>query len=212
MININRLRREYSSKKLDLKDLNRDPFLQFKIWFEEAKNSGTLEPNSMTLATASKQGKPSSRTILLKEIDDRGFIFFTNYESRKAHELDENPFASLTFFWAEIEKQIIIEGTAEKLEEQKNENYFSIRPRGSQIGAWASHQDQVIDSKTILEQEYEAIKKKYEGKLIPKPPYWGGYRVIPTKFEFWQGRENRLHDRFQYSLEESIWLIVQLSP
>lgn len=212
MLNIKDLRREYHAKEVDLKDLNQDPFIQFEIWFQDAFEGQILEPNAMILATASLQAKPSSRTVLLKGMDQRGFIFFTNYESRKAHELAENPYASVTFPWLKIERQVIIEGSVEKLSLEESTTYFATRPRTSQLGTWASHQDQVIPSRDILEQEFVRLEKEFKDKKIPLPPYWGGYRILPTMFEFHQGRANRLHDRFQYTLKDHYWQIARLSP
>lgn len=212
MLNINNLRREYRLKSLDLNDLNTDPFLQFCAWFEEARLGQILELNAMALATATRKGRPSCRTILLKQIDSKGFVFFTNSDSRKGRELAENPFASAVFYWAELERQVILEGGIEKLSSQESESYFASRPRGSQLGTWASHQDQILNSRKELENGYRDFEKKYEDKIIPKPPYWDGYRLVPERFEFWQGRANRLHDRFRYFLIENRWQIERLAP
>ncbi|WP_068467432.1 pyridoxamine 5'-phosphate oxidase [Candidatus Protochlamydia phocaeensis] len=211
MLDIHKLRQDYQLRSLDLPDLDPDPIKQFEQWFQEALHAHVLEPNAMTLATASLQAAPSCRTMLLKAIDT-GFIFFTNYESRKGRELDENPQASLGFLWKELERQVIIEGCAEKLSRQESERYFLSRPRGSQLGAWASHQSQVIPSRSALEEAFEHVNKEYEGKIIPLPPYWGGYRLLPKRFEFWQGRHNRLHDRLSYKLINQIWTIERLAP
>ena len=213
MLDINLLRKEYASKSLNINDLNPNPFEQFLAWFQQALDAQVLEPNAMILATASMQARPSSRTVLLKKMDQKRLIFFTNYDSRKAQELKENPFASVTFFWKELERQVNIEGLVEKLSEEESSNYFMTRPRGSQLGAWASPQSQIISSREILEQEYQRLELSFEGKSIPLPSYWGGYALFPKRFEFWQGRPNRLHDRFQYTLQnDQMWQIDRLAP
>lgn len=212
MLDIQQLRVEYRSKSLDFLNLHTSPFVQFQTWFEEARKSQILEPNAMILATASLQARPSSRTVLLKNLDEKGLLFFTSYESRKARELEQNPFASVTFLWKELERQVIIEGKVEKSTLEQSHSYFSQRPRGSQMAVWASHQGQVIPSRTALEEEYQHVIQKYEGQSIPTPPYWGGFYLVPNRFEFWQGRENRLHDRFQYILDTETWHIDRLSP
>jgi len=178
----------------------------------EAISSNLLEPNAMILATANKDGAPSARTVLLKGFDERGFVFYTNYESAKAKNLSENPIASLLFFWAELERQARIEGKVEQVSKADSEEYFRSRPRESQLGAWASKQSSVIASREVLEKKFEEMRKKFEGKEIPLPPFWGGYRVIPQSIEFWQGRESRLHDRICYSFENGKWKIERLSP
>lgn len=212
MLNINNLRKEYRLKSLDLKDLNDDPFQQFKSWFEDAQMAQILEPNALILSTASLEAKPSSRALLLKQMDDKGFIFFTNYESRKSHELQKNPYASALFLWKEVERQVTIEGTVEKITREESKTYFASRPRWNQIGSWASRQGQIIPSRQVLENEYQRLENEWEGQEIPYPSFWGGYRLIPHRFEFWQGRPNRLHDRFQYRVKESGWHIDRLSP
>lgn len=212
MLNIKDLRREYTLKPLDLSDLNTDPFLQFSVWFEEAQQAGILELNAMNLATASLEGHPSCRTVLLKQMDEKGFSFFTNYNSCKGQELAKNPYACINFYWAALERQVIIKGQVETLSRQESENYFATRPKGSQIATWASHQSQIVNSRKELEEAYRHFEKMYEEKIVPLPPYWGGYRLVPTSFEFWQGRANRLHDRFRYLLEEKNWKIARLSP
>ncbi len=212
MLNNNDLRKEYRLKSLDLSHLNLDPFLQFFIWFQEAQDAQVLEFNAMALATASVEGVPSCRTVLLKKIDKQGFSFFTNYESRKGKELDSNPVACATFYWRELERQVILAGAIEKLSRQESEAYFTSRPRGSQLGTWASHQDQEISSRKELEESYRHFEKMYEGQTIPTPPYWGGYLLRPKRFEFWQGRANRLHDRFCYVHLNHTWHIARLAP
>ena len=189
-----------------------DPISQFSVWMDEAIESNLIEPNAMILATSSKKGVPSVRTVLLKGFDDKGFVFYTNYESLKAKDLNENPIASLLFLWLELERQIRITGKVEKLSNEESEKYFSSRPRESQLGAWASKQSSVIANREVLEKQYEVMKQKFDGKEIPLPPCWGGYRVLPYNFEFWQGRESRLHDRISYTLKTGKWHIERLSP
>jgi pyridoxamine 5'-phosphate oxidase len=212
MLNINSLRKEYRLRPLDLNHLNLNPFLQFHTWFEEAQQAQALESNAMALATASLEGQPSCRIVLLKQMDARGFAFFTNYDSRKGQDLANNPIACATFYWSVLERQVVIGGKVEKLTHQESEAYFASRPRGSQLGAWASHQDQILQSRAELEEAYQQFEKMYEGKTIPMPSYWGGYRLLPDRFEFWQGRPNRLHDRFRYLLKDSVWQIERLAP
>jgi pyridoxamine 5'-phosphate oxidase len=212
MLSNNDFRKEYRLKSLDLSQLNPDPFLQFLAWFREVQDAQILEFNAMALATASIEGIPSCRTVLLKRIDSQGFSFFTNYESRKGKELESNPVACATFYWHELERQVIIAGDVEKLSHQASRAYFASRPRGSQLGAWASHQDRVISSREELEESYHHFEKMYEGRTIPMPPYWGGYRLLPKRFEFWQGRANRLHDRFCYIYMDHSWQIARLAP
>lgn len=212
MLNSNELRKEFQLKSLDINHLNPDPFLQFLAWFAEAQDAQILEFNAMVLATASIDGIPSCRNVLLKRVDAQGFSFFTNYESRKGKELASNPVACAAFYWRELARQVIIEGGIEKLSLQESEAYFASRPTGSQLGAWASQQDQVISSREELEENYRRFEKMYEGRTIPMPPYWGGYRLLPKRFEFWQGRANRLHDRFCYVHMDHSWQITRLAP
>lgn len=212
MLNIKNLRQEYRLKSLDIVNLNSDPFLQFHLWFKEAQEAQVLEPNAFTLATASAEGRPSSRTILLKGMDEKGFLFFTNYQSRKGRDLSVNPFGCMTFYWAELERQVILDGCVEKISQEESEAYFASRPRSSQLGSWASHQDQTIESREELETAYRNYEQEFEGKPVPKPPYWGGYRLLPVRFEFWQGRQNRLHDRLRYLLTDVTWKIERLAP
>ena len=212
MLNINNLRQEYRLKSLDIVNLNPDPFLQFHLWFNEAKHVQVIEPNALTLATASAEGRPSSRMILLKGMDAKGFLFFTNYQSRKGRDLSVNPFGCMTFYWAELERQVILDGSVEKISQNESEAYYASRPRSSQLGSWASHQDQTIESREELEAAYKNYEQEFEGKPVPKPPYWGGYRLLPVRFEFWQGRQNRLHDRFRYLLTDGTWKIERLAP
>jgi len=206
------LRRNYSYQGLNESGADPSPFRQFQVWFDQALEAEVLEPNAMTLATA-VAGKPSARVVLLKQFDDRGFVFYSNYHSRKGQELVQNPWAALVFWWADLERQVRIEGQVEKVPEPESDEYFHSRPRGSQLGAWASDQSQVIGDRQLLEQRLAELERKYQGQEIPRPPHWGGYRLVPTAIEFWQGRPNRLHDRLCYRrLEDGSWQIERLSP
>ena len=212
-INIKDFRENYTKGSLDINDVAVNPLQQFHLWFEQAVKSELKEPNAFHFSTASKDGKPSSRILLLKNLDDIGFTFFTNYLSRKGTELSENPHACMTFFWLELERQIRIEGTIEKVSEQESDEYFAVRPRGSQIGAWVSYQSSVIANREVLEKREKELITKFERQTIPRPSHWGGYRLIPTYIEFWQGRPSRLHDRIAYSkLSDGTWKIERLSP
>lgn len=199
--------------RLEASDLNPNPFKQFEHWFEQALAANLPEPTAMTLATANRDGVPAARIVLLKGCDDRGFAFFTNYQSAKATELEENPRAALVFFWPELKHQIRICGAVSKVSREESETYFRLRPFGSRIGAWASHQSQVLRSREELDRRVEELTRQFEGKDVPLPPHWGGYRLAPEAFEFWQGRESRLHDRFRYTrITEREWQIERLSP
>jgi len=206
------LRKEYSLKNLTKKDVNPDPFKQFGIWYDEAFESITGEPNAMVLSTSGADGNPSSRVVLLKGFSDDGFVFYTNYSSRKGNNLAENPFAALLFFWGELERQIRIEGSVEKISKEESLKYFSSRPRLSQIGALASEQSKPVANRAVLEEKFHNLDKEFEGNEIPLPEHWGGYLVKPEYFEFWQGRRSRLHDRISYRMESGIWKIERLSP
>jgi pyridoxamine 5'-phosphate oxidase len=206
------LRREYALSGLRRADLLEDPIAQFKKWFDEAMRSEVLEPNAMTLATANKQSEASTRTVLLKAVDERGFVFFTNYESRKSRDLAENPKASLTFYWRELERQVNVFGTVTKVPREESEAYFQSRPLGSQYAAWASTQGAVVADRTFLESKLAAAKEKYSTGKVPLPDYWGGYVIAPNAVEFWQGRPNRLHDRFRFLKQNDGWQIDRLSP
>ncbi|CAN5196839.1 pyridoxamine 5'-phosphate oxidase [soil metagenome] len=207
------LRKEYTKKELNLEQVAQNPILQFQIWFEEALRSKLTEPNAMSVATVSPEGIPSSRILLLKGIDKKGFIFFTNYFSHKSTELISNPHVAANIFWAELERQVRIQGMVEKTNEAISDEYFQSRPRGSQIGAWASPQSSVINDRKILEEKLKEHEIKFEGKAIPRPPHWGGYIIKPFKIEFWQGRPSRLHDRILYTLlKENHWKIERLAP
>ncbi len=194
------------------KDLARDPFRQFERWFQEAEAAKLLEPNAMTLATCTRDGRPSARTVLLKGMDSRGFVFFTNYESRKGRELTENPHATLVFPWLALERQVIVEGTVTKVSREESEAYFHTRPQGSQLGAWVSQQSTLVADRAALEEAFRTVEKRYAGQTIPMPPYWGGYRVAPETVEFWQGRRSRLHDRLRYRRQPDGWVIERLAP
>ncbi|MCE7072537.1 pyridoxamine 5'-phosphate oxidase [Dyadobacter sp. CY327] len=210
--NIAKLRQDYNLKGLDEQDLDPNPFTQFKLWFDEALSAGVVEPNAMVLSTVS-DGRPSARVVLLKDLDQAGFTFFTNYESKKAKEMESDPFVAVTFFWKELERQVRIEGKVEKTTNQESAEYFAVRPRGSQIGAWASTQSEHLASRAELEERTLLLEQKFEGAEVPRPPHWGGYRVIPHYFEFWQGRSSRLHDRLVYKkTDEGSWEIERLYP
>lgn len=206
------LRRNYSLKELTEKIVDPNPFTQFSHWFNEILKSDIKEPNAMVLATASAEGTPSARTVLLKKYDESGFVFFTNYESHKAKDLTSNPYAEILFVWLDLERQVRIRGRVEKVSAEESEEYFHSRPTNSQIGAWASQQSSVIPDREFLEEKFRETAAKYKDGRIPLPPFWGGFRLIPDEFEFWQGRESRLHDRISYRLNKDNWKIVRLSP
>ena len=211
-LNLQNLRQDYRMASLSESDVAADPILQFQKWFSEAVNAKLYEPNVMTFATADSDGKPSARIVLLKGFDEQGFIFYTNYESKKAQDLVENPQAALVFFWAELERQIRIEGIVSKVDKEISEAYFQSRPIGSQIGAIASAQSSVLMDRSILEERVAELTAQYEGKTIPKPEHWGGYLVEPKHIEFWQGRSSRLHDRITYDYTDGSWKINRLAP
>ena len=210
---ISSLRRSYSRQSLNEADVLPNPLSQFARWFEEAMQSQLPEPNAMTLATANRSGRPSARTVLLKGADAEGFVFYTNYESRKGNDLADNPQAALLFTWLELERQIRIEGAVEKISPEQSLAYFQSRPLGSQIGAWASPQSQIISDRNVLENRSAQLQEQYAGAdALPLPPFWGGYLLRPDRLEFWQGRESRLHDRIDYVLENGHWNIQRLAP
>jgi pyridoxamine 5'-phosphate oxidase len=206
------LRQSYSQNELLEENVLETPFKQFGKWFEEALNAQVLEPNAMHLSTISA-GKPHGRIVLMKGFDENGFSFYTNYQSNKGQEIAETTFAALTFFWGDLERQIRIEGSIEQVSGEESDEYFHSRPRGSQIGAWVSNQSTVIDGRKVLEKRLEELEKEFEGsEIIPRPAHWGGYRVVPNKIEFWQGRPNRLHDRILFTKVGDEWKIERLSP
>lgn len=206
------IRKEYTLKSLDIKDVNSDPLKQFSIWFEEAVESKVLEVNAMCLSTLGLDGYPNGRIVLLKELDE-GFVFFTNYQSEKGREIEDFPKASITFFWAELERQIRIQGDLNKISEEESDQYFFSRPFGSQIGAWASPQSQKISDRKILEDNLLSLQSKFTPETIKRPSHWGGFRLSPHRIEFWQGRPSRLHDRICYEkTEDQGWLISRLAP
>ena len=211
--NIADIRRDYSHKSLSESDVDANAIKQFEKWWVEAVNSKIEEVNAMTLATASIDALPSARIVLLKEFNEKGFVFFTNYESYKAQQLAENPKACIVFFWKELERQIRITGLIEKINSKQSDDYFQSRPEASRIGAWASPQSRVIEDRQWLDEKFNELVNKMEGKTIPRPSHWGGYIVKPVVIEFWQGRPSRLHDRIQYTLEENgEWKIERLAP
>ncbi len=214
MSSLAELRKDYSLAGLVEKDLAKDPFRQFEHWFQEAEGAKLIEPNAMVLSTADASGRPTSRTVLLKAFDGRGFVFFSNYESRKGRELAVNPRATLLFPWLALERQVIVEGVVARVNREESEAYFHSRPRASQLGAWVSQQSSVISGRAVLEDSMKALEHKYAGAEVPLPPAWGGYRVTPEVVEFWQGRRSRLHDRLRYRRKDkaSDWIVERLSP
>ena len=206
------IRKSYDKGALEEAKLNPDPIKQFQAWLDEALETTILEPTAMTLATATADGKPSARMVLLKGVDERGFIFYTNYDSRKGEELNANPHAALVLYWDELERQVRIEGKVEKLSREASKAYFKSRPYGSQIGALASHQSGVLESRAHLEKRTQDLQERYGKGEVPLPESWGGYLLSPIAIEFWQGRPSRLHDRLKYVLEGESWCVVRLSP
>lgn len=204
------LRKNYALASFGKKDADENPFVQFENWFSQALECGLEEPNAMSIATVGEDGMPSSRMVLLKGLDERGFVFFTNYDSRKGKEIAHNAHACLLFFWADLQRQVRIEGQIEKISALESETYYLSRPEGSRLGAWASPQSKVIPSRQWLEAEFEKLDN--EKALRQKPPHWGGYRLLPSYFEFWQGRPNRLHDRICYKPQSATWSIYRLAP
>jgi pyridoxamine 5'-phosphate oxidase len=206
------LRKDYTLAGLAEKDLAKDPFRQFERWFQEAEGAKVIEPNAATLATATADGRPSARTVLLKGIDGRGFLFFSNYQSRKGRELEVNPWATLAFPWLAMERQVIVEGRVTRISREESETYFHSRPRASQLGAWVSAQSTIIPGRKALEDGFKAIEHKYAGQEVPLPPHWGGWRLAPESVEFWQGRRSRLHDRLRYQRSKDGWTVERLAP
>ncbi|VAX34912.1 Pyridoxamine 5'-phosphate oxidase [hydrothermal vent metagenome] len=206
------IRQDYSARSLSRKEVNQHPINQFKTWFEEARHAEIEEVNAMTLSTANKDGRPSGRIVLLKGVENKGFVFFTNYQSKKGLELAENPFASLTFFWKELERQVRIDGRVEKISEADSNTYFKSRPYKSRVGSWVSDQSKPLSSRVELMKKFTVQAAKFIGQEVPKPDFWGGYILIPDSIEFWQGRPSRLHDRIKYKLIDDSWNIERLSP
>ncbi|MEO9870806.1 pyridoxamine 5'-phosphate oxidase [Ekhidna sp.] len=206
------IRKEYTQAELDEQSVLQNPFEQFEKWFQEALNSEIVEPTAMILSTVNPEGQPYQRTVLLKTFNEDGFVFYTNYESRKASHLNENPKVSLLFPWYSLERQVAITGEVKKVSTKESLNYFLSRPSGSQLGAWVSNQSEVITSRNILETKLAQMKQKFKDGKIPLPDHWGGYRVIPDSIEFWQGRSSRLHDRILFEQSEGNWNISRLSP
>jgi len=206
------LRKDYTHGGLSEAEAGDDPFALFRSWFDAAQTAGLPEPNAMTLATADVAGKPAARIVLLKGFDERGFVFFSNYDSRKGREMETNPFAALVFLWHEFERSIRIEGGIQKTTDEESDAYFSTRPAGSRLGAWASRQSEVIPDRSVLEAEHAALLDRFADGEIPRPPHWGGYRLVPNSIEFWQGRSSRLHDRLRFRSEGSQWIRERLAP
>ena len=212
MVNLNDMRKQYNITELNLDDLLESPTDMFRTWFEKIENSDSNETNAMTLATASKKGEPTSRIVLLKDYDEKGFVFYTNYDSEKGNQIEQNPYGSLTFYWNELERQVRIRGKIRRISREKSKIYFKSRPRLSQISVLASNQSNILENRMVLEKRFSDLEKKYENKEIPCPEYWGGYRLEHRKIEFWQGRRDRLHDRFVYIKHGTTWQTERLSP
>jgi pyridoxamine 5'-phosphate oxidase len=209
---LSRIRREYAQRSLSKREVDTNPFKQLEKWLDEAVHAKTMEPTAMTLSTSDKEGRVTSRTVLLKELKSEGLVFYTNYNSLKSRQLKENPYAALLFYWAELERQVRIEGNTEKISAEESDQYFNTRPEPSKIGTWASNQSTEIPDRHFLEQKVSEIKEQFRNQKIKRPPTWGGYILKPVRFEFWQGRESRLHDRIEYSFEDQNWAIRRLAP
>ena len=213
MDHLARLRKEYTSAGLTESAADPDPIAQFRRWFDAALAADLHEPNAITLATATPEGRPSARIVLLKGFDERGFVFYTSYEGRKSEEVEANPRCALVFYWGELERQVRVEGGVSRIPEEESDEYFGSRPRGSQLGAWASEQSRPVEGRDALEERLRNLEAEYEGRELPRPPFWGGYRVEPEVIEFWQGRENRLHDRLVYRRsDDGEWERERLQP
>ena len=206
------IRKDYLLKELNESDIYRSPFIQFSKWLEDAINANVFEPNAMVLATTSKDGKPSARVVLLKDFNEQVFVFFTNYQSRKGVQIEQNPYAAIVFFWPQLERQVRIEGIIEKVTADESDKYFASRPKGSKYSAWVSPQSQIIPDRKYLEDRLKDFQNSKTGESIDRPKYWGGYRLKPYLFEFWQGRSNRLHDRIQFIKKNKKWEIERLAP
>ncbi len=211
-MDLSALREEYANQDLDVDTTDPNPFAQFELWFQAASKAELLEPNAMVLATVDLQGRPSQRTVLLKYFDQSGFVFFTNYGSRKAQQISVNAQVSLLFQWLPLHRQVELHGVAEKVSTTESLKYFAMRPRGSQLGAWISRQSEVVSNRSVLETKWEEMKRQFGEGEIPLPSFWGGYRVVPTRFEFWQGGAKRLHDRIEYLPNNSTWQRHRLAP
>lgn len=211
-MDISDYRREYMSQGIDIGDLDQNPFKQFEHWFTQANQADIQDANAFSIATCDPEEGPSVRTVLLKLFDEKGFVFFTNYNSAKSKQIQRYPNVAMLFPWLVLNRQVRIEGHCEKISTAASLKYFTSRPRGSQIGAWCSDQSEIIESRSFLEQKYREVAEKFKSGSIPLPSSWGGYRIVPKRFEFWQGRENRLHDRLQYSLKDNAWDITRLAP
>ena len=212
-MDLNDLRQEYSERSIDVESVDPNPFMQFESWFEEATAAGVIEPNAMVVATADQDGRPTQRTVLLKYFDESGFVFFTNYHSRKATHISGNANVSLLFPWYALQRQVEVSGVAEKVSSADSLKYFALRPRGSQLGAWVSQQSSVVSTRSVLQNKLAELKQKFASGSVPMPPSWGGYRVSPVRIEFWQGGKNRLHDRIEYRLaDDRIWQRQRLAP
>jgi len=209
---IEQIRKEYNLKQLNESEVSPNPIVQFGHWFNDALRAECFEPNAMTLATSTFEGKPSARIVLLKDFGEQGFTFFANYESKKGKQILQNPYGALAFWWPELERQVRIEGKITKVSEAESDRYFRTRPEGSKIGAWASPQSQPIPNRKYLESLQSDFKEEFSGKTIKRPPNWGGYLLVPNLIEFWQGRQNRLHDRLQFTLINDEWILERLAP
>lgn len=209
---INKLRLEYSKEILDEKMVNSNPIVQFDLWMKEALNADIPEPHAMNVSTVSKEGKPSSRIVLLRNFSENGFVFYTNYNSKKGNDISENNCAAINFFWPQLERQIRIEGKLQKVDSKISDEYFASRPHDSQLGAWASNQSEVLKNRQELEEKFATLEKKFAGINVPRPENWGGYCLVPDSIEFWQGRPSRIHDRIKFTTVNNEWKIERLSP